>query len=243
MLTSRQNSLIKEVRGLSDKRNRDKLGLYTAEGVKLVNDAILYGAKVKKVFCTNKAMPQITAGDYEMIEVSDSVFKSLSGEVSPQGALAVIEKPSVNFTLSKNSCVLLDGVSDPSNVGAIVRTAAALGYSDILLTEDCADPFGSKSVRASMGGVFRVNFFVSDRATLANSVTLPIIVADMDGKDVYNLNIDTNFCLVIGNEGKGVSEVIRKKATHTVSISMENNMESLNASVSAGILMYFLKSH
>ena len=115
------------------------------------------------------------------------------------------------------------------------------GYTDLYFTEDCADPFSPKAVRASMGGIFRVKAHISTRDYIAENLNIPFIIADMNGENVFSFNKKGDFCLVIGNEGNGVSEKIRKKASYTVSIPMENGMESLNASVSAGILMYLLK--
>ncbi|MBR5191914.1 MAG: RNA methyltransferase [Clostridia bacterium] len=244
MIISKQNSLIKQIRSLEDKKNRDKLGVYLAEGTKLVNDAILSGANVEVIVGVKNglnAIKNLSNGSFRVEEVSEEVFKSITTEVSPQGALAVIKKPELEFSLPKSKSLLLDGVSDPSNVGAIIRTAAASGYKDVYLCET-ADPFNPKSVRASMGGVFKVNLYLVDREKFLNEINIPLIVADMNGTNVYETKIGENFCIVIGNEGRGVSQQIKEKATLTVSIPMENQMESLNASVSAGILMYLLKN-
>ena len=148
MIISKQNSLIKQIRSLEDKKNRDKLGVYLAEGTKLVNDAILSGANVEVIVGVKNglnAIKNLSNGSFRVEEVSEEVFKSITTEVSPQGALAVIKKPELEFSLPKSKSLLLDGVSDPSNVGAIIRTAAASGYKDVYLCET-ADPFNPKSV-------------------------------------------------------------------------------------------------
>ena len=126
-------------------------------------------------------------------------------------------------------------------MGAIIRTAAAAGYDGVLLA-DCADAYNPKAVRASMGGIFKVKLFVGGRAELLALNDKPIIVADMDGENAFIPKERGELCLVIGNEGRGVSEEIRRLANETVSIPMENGMESLNAAVSAGVLMYALKN-
>lgn len=173
--------------------------------------------------------------------LSDDVFHTVSGENSPQGVLALVRKPQNADALPKGSCVFLDGLQDPSNVGAIIRTAAAAGYDGVLLA-DCADAYNPKAVRASMGGIFKVKLFVGGRAELLALNDKPIIVADMDGENAFIPKERGELCLVIGNEGRGVSEEIRRLANETVSIPMENGMESLNAAVSAGVLMYALKN-
>lgn len=239
MITSRQNAFIKEIRSLSDKKNRDELNLYIAEGVKLVSEAISTGQTVKAIVGTAKGLSQVETVGLKVEEVSEDVFKSISGEVTPQGVLAVIEKPMANCS-AKGSCVFLDGVKDPANVGAVIRTAAASGYGTVYLCET-ADPYGPKAVRASMSGVFKVNLVNVTREEFVKINRLPIVIADMNGENVFDCKIKGDVCIVIGNEGKGVSEFMKGKADKIVSIPMENGMESLNASVSAGILMYALK--
>ncbi len=241
MITSKQNATIKEIRSLSDKKFRDTLGLYTIESVKLVNDAISLDMPIKIIVGTEKGLSALGDVKFQSLPVSEEVFKSISEQVSPQGVLAVLYKPQEKVVASNKSCLLLDGVSDPANVGAIIRTAAASGYDTVYMTPECADPYSPKTVRSAMGGIFRVNIVRDSIENLLATIDSPITVADMDGKNVFDLKMPNEFCLVIGNEGRGVSEVVREKAKYIVSIPMENGVESLNAAVSAGILMYNLK--
>lgn len=242
MITSKQNSFIKEIRSLADKKFRDKLNLYTVEGTKLVREVLALSLPVYAVIGTEKGLKGVDAIKCRVEEVSEEVFASISSEKSPQGVIAVVEKPKNELLTSKGSCVLLDGVSDPSNVGAIIRTAAAAGYNTVYMTDDCADPFSPKAVRASMSGVFRVKIVRSTRSELLSVIDKEIIVADMGGENIYQLKIDGDFCLVIGNEGHGVCEEFIKAAKRVISIPMENGIESLNAAVSAALLLYGLKS-
>lgn len=245
MIISKQNSFIKEVRSLKDKKFRDKLNLYVAEGVKLVNEAIKLGLPIKKILGTDKALEKIDfIAQSDIIEsVSEQVFSYISDEVSPQGVLAIIEKPSQTLNAPKGSCILLDGVSDPTNVGAIIRTAIASDYKEIYLTDDSADPFSPKAVRSSMGGIFRAKIVRSDLNSLLATIDKPILIGDMDGQDVFSFKMNGEFCLCVGNEGHGVSEITIKHAKAKVKIPMQNGMESLNVAVSAGILMYALKNN
>ena len=241
MITSKQNSFIKEIRSLSDKKFRDKLNLYMVEGTKLVSEALSLSLPIYAVIGTQKGLLNIVPQGARVEDVSEEVFNSISAEVSPQGVIAVIYKPQNQLTKPNGSCVLLDGVADPSNVGAIIRTAAAAGYNDVYMTDDCADPFSPKAVRASMSGVFRVNIIRASRDEILSVVDKSIIVADMQGENIFSTRVVGDFCLVIGNEGHGVSERILKAAKTTVSIPMQNGVESLNAAVSAGLLLYGLK--
>ncbi|MBQ0098980.1 MAG: RNA methyltransferase [Firmicutes bacterium] len=239
MITSRANETIKFVRSLKDKKNRDDNNVFIVESIKLTLEALNSGFTIKKLFVTEEVENEFSAYGVETVVVSLDVFKSISNEVSPQGVLAIVEKPSEKPFVKKN-CLLLDGVSDPGNVGAIIRTAAATDFTEIFLI-NCADPFNSKSIRASMGGLFKVNLHTVNREDAIDKIGLPLVVADMYGENIFNFRKNDFVCLVIGNEGNGVSDFIKSKASYTVSIPMENGMESLNASVSAGILMYLLK--
>ncbi|MBR2498442.1 MAG: RNA methyltransferase [Clostridia bacterium] len=242
MITSKQNSLIKEIRSLSDKKFRDKLNLYVVEGKKLVCEAVELKLPVYVVIGTEKALAELSFDGVRVETVTEEVLSSVSAEVTPQGVMAVIRKPENDLVKPEKSCILLDGVSDPANVGAIIRTAAASGYNTVYTTDDCADPFSQKAVRSSMSGVFRVKIVRASREKLLSIIDKPFIVADMDGESIYQTKVNGDFCLVIGNEGHGVSDLFREKATKVVSIPMANGVESLNASVSAGLLMYGLKN-
>jgi TrmH family RNA methyltransferase len=241
MILSKQNSAIKEIRSLSDKKFRDSLGLYMVESVKLVKDALSLGLPVKFVVGTEKGLAMLGDVNAEILVVSEEVYKSISEQVTPQGVLAVLYKPQSSEVDQTESSILLDGVADPANVGAIIRTAAASGYKTVYMTSDSADPYSPKAVRSAMGGLFRVNIVRDSAENLIKSIKNPITVADMDGKNVFTNSIEESFCLVIGNEGKGVSKLFRENAKYTVSIPMQNDVESLNAAVSAGILMYNLR--
>ncbi len=242
MITSRQNALIKKIKSLKDKKFRDQENLYVAEGVKTVKTALVSNVNVTMIIGTEKGLSQVSVPNViESITVSEDVFKTISGESTPQGVLAVIEKPKNLLTSPTSPSILLDGVSDPGNVGAIIRTAVASGYKTVYLTDDSADAFSPKSVRASMTGIFNVQVQRAERDRLLESLNCPLVIADMNGVDVFRTTVPPNFCLVIGNEANGVSDAVKRLASITVSIPMEPEMESLNASVSAGILMYALK--
>lgn len=239
MITSRSNALIKLVRSLSDKSARDETGLFIVEGVKSVKEAFASGFTVKTVVATEKGLSLLGKSPVPAELVSDDVFKTISGETSPQGVLALVYKPENGASFPKGFCVFLDEVKDPSNVGAIIRTAAAAGYDDVYLA-DCADAYNAKAVRASMGGIFKVALHVGSREALLDKINVPLVIADMGGENVFNRKPAGKICLVIGNEGRGVSEKLKSLASETVCIPMQNGMESLNAAVSAGILMYGL---
>ena len=237
MITSRQNALARRVRALRDKKQRDVDGAFVVEGAKSVAEAVLCGAKVLAACATENGAELIRDLNISPEIFSDDVFKSISEEVSPQGVLAIIEKPVQDKSAVKGKCLFLDGVSDPSNVGAIIRSAAAFGFNTVIIA-DGADAYSNKAVRASMGGICRVKVLAGGKAEMLSLVKMPIVVADMFGERVDKARLPEEFCLVIGSESHGVSKELRDKASFTVAIPMQNGMESLNAAVSAGIIMY-----
>ena len=229
---------------MHSKKGRDLYGEYLVESVKAVREVLNSSHTVSLVVATEKGL-SLLGEVYSKVElVSEDVFESITTEVTPQGVMAIVEKPTFATSKPNGCCLFLDGVSDPANVGAILRTAASSGYLNVYMA-DSADPFSPKSVRASMGGLFKVNLFSIKREELKLAVDMPILVADMNGENVFEFakKNSGNFCLVIGNEANGVSEHVKSIASNVVSIPMENGMESLNAAVSAGILMYSLKSN
>ena len=241
MITSRQNALVKEIRALKDKKVRDESGLFVIEGAKTVKEAFDCGVSVKNVVCTEKGLALTGFSASAVTLVTEDVFKCMSDEVTPQGVIATAYKPVFPLLSPEGDSILLDGVSDPKNVGAIVRTAAAAGYKDVYLV-NAADPFSPKAVRASMSGIYKVRTHPCTVYEAFSVIDAELIVADMCGENAFTFKSSGKFCLVIGNEGNGVSQAVKTAAKTAVSIPMQNGTESLNAAVSAGILMYALKN-
>ena len=198
--------------------------------------------QIERVFLSESYAGDAPFDESLTVRVSDEVFRYLSDEKTPQGILCRVRISQTSLCPPKGSCLLLDGVADPGNVGAIIRTANAAGYTEVYMTETCADPYAPKSVRASMSGVFFTKIYQADKTALLETLKeTPIVVADMNGESVFRFNPPKRFALVIGNEANGVSEEVRAQAAHTVKIPMSATQESLNAAVSAGIIMYVLK--
>ena len=241
VITSRNNPLVRRVFSLREKKFRREAGEYVAEGIKSVREAAASGAHIRLLVRAERVPAQDIAADGELV-VSDGVFEKLSEEVSPQGVLAVIEAPDCTPAPPRSPALLLDGVSDPGNMGTVLRTADAAGYTDVYL-RGCTDPFAPKSVRASMGGIFRVRLHIGgDEALRAALAGVPLVCADMGGGNAFRFTPPARFCLVVGNEANGVTEEVRAACAHTVRVPMRSVCESLNAGVSAGILMYLLRA-
>lgn len=236
IIQSRSNPRVRHMASLKDKKFRNECGEYLVEGAKMVSECISAHCEVTSLMCTQEyadLYPNATV-------VTRDVFGYISDEKSPQGILASVKLPKNNIAAPENNCILLDGLQDPGNVGTIIRTANAAGYGEIYLV-GCADPFSPKSVRASMSGVFFTKLM---RCTTDEALTalakIPLISADMNGANVFRFSAPTKFCLCIGSEGSGLSEKIRSASQYAVRIPMRPTCESLNAAVSAGIMMYIL---
>ena len=251
VITSKQNPVVKELASLKEKKGRRERGTFLVEGDKMVLECMESGMEIVRLalLATNERLALAGASPFKerldpaaIVFLGEDAFKAVSDEKTPQGIVAEVKIPQWALKPPDESCILLDGVSDPANVGAIVRTAAAAGYRKIYLA-DCADPYSPKSVRASMSGIFYTELMRGTREEILGLLGgICMVVADMGGTDVFSCAPPEKFCLCIGNEGNGLSESVRKRADLTVGIPMEN-MESLNAAVSAGILMYELKNH
>ena len=239
VIVSRQNPLVKELASLKEKKGRREHGTFLVEGVKMVREAVAAGLDVKRV-----AVREGYAGETYSLPVlvlGEGAFAAVCEEKTPQGVAAEVAIPHAKMRPPAGKCLLLDGLQDPSNVGAIVRTAVAAGYGDVYLA-NCADPFSPKSVRASMSGVFFARLMQGTHEEIFSALEgVPVLAADMGGEDVFSFVPPERFCLAIGSEGSGLSEKTRTRAEITVRIPMDARCESLNAAVSAGILMYALR--
>jgi len=237
--TSKQNDTIKFLASLKDKKNRVENGLYVAEGLKMVNEAIKLKKDIYAVVAVSNVCNRITKGEYKLIEVTKEVFSVLSDEKTPQGCLVVLRIPKVSSTPC-DKVLILDRVSDPGNMGTIIRTAAAFGYNDLYLIES-TDPFSPKAVRSSMSGIYAVNIHqVPVKQIFDELSSHQLICADMDGENLNGFKHKDKFAIILGNEANGVEDCIRCLADKVVSIPMNECVESLNVGVAGSILMYKL---
>ena len=141
----------------------------------------------------------------------------------------------------RGNALFLDGISDPGNLGTMIRTAVAAGFCEIYLA-DCADPYNPKAVRASMSGIYFAALYEGSAEALLKTVDIPLIAADMRGEDLFSFSPPARYAVAVGNEGRGLSDAVRARAAYTVGIPMRKEAESLNAAVSAAIMMYELSN-
>lgn len=186
-------------------------------------------------------------GAQRAVIVSDPVFARMSDTKTPQGVLAVVRQPVYTFGEvtggERPLLLMLEDMQDPGNLGTVIRCAEAAGVTGIVMSRGCADVFSPKVVRSTMGAIYRVPFVYTDDAPGAvrklreNGCT--VFAADMDGEEVYDEASFTGPTIfLIGNEGNGLSEGLRHEANACVRIPMEGRAESLNAAVSAALLVF-----
>ena len=240
IILSRQNPLVKELASLKEKKGRRRTGTFLVEGHKMVREAVASGMDVVRLILREDYAGE-TYG-LPAVRLGRDAFAAVCDEKTPQGIAAEVVIPERSVQPPQGRCLLLDGLQDPANVGAIIRTAVAAGYEDVYLA-GCADPFSPKSVRASMSGVFFARIMQGTQEEILSAIAgMSVIAADMGGEDVFSYVAPEKFCLAVGSEGSGLSALVRGRADVTVRIPMDARTESLNAAVSAGILMYALRT-
>ena len=256
IITSTKNQFVKEARSLSQKKFRIETGLFLVEGINLIKD-MPSSVRVKYVLATpsresevetiffsdekerqEKAMQSVAFTRAQVYYVSDEVMAYVADTVSPYGICAVCEIPKSEFRMPDSNALLLDGVSDPGNLGTILRSAAACDFCDVYLF-DTADVFSPKVVRATLGGLFRVRLHEVDEClALKLMAETNSAVLDMGGKNILENKPSTPVLLVAGNEAHGVREILKRAAKNTYSLPMKNEIESLNVAVATAVSMY-----
>ena len=242
MITSKDNELIKKCIRLQSKKYSREMSLCLVESVKLVKE--LYNKNLVETVLVVKSKYDLVSSLNCRIEViDDRLAKMISSTVTTDGVFAICKIPEYK-SITYKKCLVLDRIQDPSNLGAIIRTACAFGF-DTIFTIDSVYPYSAKAIRSSMGYVFTVNFVDVDYVQLEKikkDNNILFYAADMDGEIIDDIVVDAeNIAVIICNEGQGVSKELRLVADKMVAIPMKNNVESLNASVSASIIMYFLR--
>lgn len=235
VITSSDNPKIVQAAKLFQKKYRDRTGCYIIEGVRLVSDAIKHGAKVREIFVQESAANAIPFDDVTV--VSDKVFSKLCETVNSQGVVAVVEKPERAFSPCGNS-LILDGLQDPGNVGTLIRTAAACGFTDVFAA-NCVDLYSPKVIRSAMSAHFCVALHETDvESVFAALKGVPIVAADMHGDNLFETQLCQPVAVALGNEGNGLSQYVRDNVSKTVSLPMANDFESLNVAVAGSVIMY-----
>lgn len=244
-ITSAQNPLIRHMRKLSGSRSyRRESGEFICEGWKLLEEAMKWLPLIKTVIYakgrTCPSMPPHT----RVVEVPESLLQGLSSMKSPQGVIFSCELPLDQGLELRPGMLLLDGIQDPGNMGTILRTADAF-HIPVILTNDCADPYSDKTIRASMGAVFRTvpcSIAMEDLLLQCKRQGIPLAATALTDTAVDLRTVDLqNYITVIGSEGQGICPRLLAESQQQVIIPMEARCESLNAAIAAAIVMWQMK--
>ncbi len=265
IITSRQNPRVKSVRALSDKKGRRNEGLFRFDGIKLFREAPEWvelslvvlrhpmSDAVRASVC--QALSEGRISDDRLIYVTSEVFESLTEESSPEGIITVAApltelhrkvNCSVGAELSGKSLLIAESVRDPGNLGTVMRSCASLGIDALILSDDCAELYNPKTVRSSMGALFRLPTFTLPRDEM------PCLVRNLrdggrrvfaaalreDALPIGSFSLKSGDCFVIGNEGHGLSEELIDACDSAAIIPMAEGCESLNAAAAAAICIW-----
>ena len=251
-ISSSENQWVKLAVSLHLKKYRDDLGMFLIEGVRLVSEALDSDFEIEYILTCEDLLLKTNGGreilqrieSYKVYNLPAGIFNKIADTQTPQGIMAVVRKPDADGKVPSGSFfVILDDVRDPGNVGTIIRTADAAGADAVLLSRSCCDLYSLKTIRATMGSIFRVRVYDElDLVVALQSLKdegIRVIISDSDAqKSYFELDYKKGTALVVGNEASGVSPEVMQYADERVRIPMKGNIESLNAGMAAGILMY-----
>lgn len=232
---------IQFVRSLADKRVRDEEQLFIAEGAKLVEEIQNSTLRIRHIYTTRKDI----AGDrVEYIEKKD--MERISQLKTATDCLAVVEQPQYRLDINPKALILaLDGVQNPGNLGTILRLADWFGVEDVICSKECADCYNPKVVQATMGAILRVRVHYVDNLVAllreAQGLGMPIYGTLLDGENIYSKKLENRGVIVMGNEGRGLSEECRECLTDRLYIppypADAPTSESLNVAMATGIIL------
>lgn len=264
-ISSRQNPYVMRVASLSDNKGRAREGLFKFGGFKLFSEAVACGLGIERVILREDAAPRLE-GEVRRIMpkadiciFSESAFDKVSDEKSPEGIITVAKRIDkitkiatidniANLLPPDATVIALESLRDPGNLGTIIRSAAAFGIDTLILSADCADVYNTRTVRGAMGALFSRRILITDdfsalikklseggRRTLAATLS-------PDAETLGSAELLRTDCVVIGNEGHGLSDETVRACTNAVIIPMRSGVgvESLNAATAASIFMWEL---
>lgn len=255
-ISSKENLIIKRIKQLEYKKYREKYQQFLLEGVNLIEEGLKNNAEFhfvvyKDTFLNDSYNEELISCLLEknilVYNVPDVLFEYIADTESPQGIISVVAKPQFDFQsileTSGTNLLVLDRIQDPGNMGTILRTADASGIDGVIVIKGSVDLYLSKTIRAAAGSIFRIPVtYMEDTTTVISTLKVhnKKIIATSPRAELYcyDIPLDKDTALIIGNEANGVSIEIIQSADNIVKIPMIRATESLNASVAASIIMY-----
>jgi len=252
MITSIQNPRIQWIRALYGKKSeRQASQAFVIEGVRLVEEAILFGRVPRLVVFSRQvssrgaqSIERCIQSGCEVEEIPPELMDRIAGTENPQGIIAVMPDLSPEIPASVDFAIIADGIRDPGNLGTLLRTSAAAGAQILFLTTGSADPFSPKVLRSGMGAHFRLPILTASwdyiyAQCMNNSPELQFFLAEAaSGTPYWKADLKGPLALIIGGEAEGASALTQSQVTQKLTIPMPGHFESLNAAVAAGIIIF-----
>ncbi len=254
-ITSFSNPTIKAIRKLAEHKERAATGLFLAEGLRIVAEALQCNSSIESVIISTELLVSefgkslldlVKERNIPILDVTPSIFESISIKEGPQGIAAVVRQNWSNLeevkTTSDQIWIALESIQNPGNLGSIMRTSEAIGASGIILLEHCTDPYDPTSVKASMGAIFSLELIKSELDTFVKWTTInqvPIIgTSDKAASDYMDVNYPCPCVLLMGSERQGLPQKYLDLCTEIVRIPMQGRSDSLNLAIAASIVLY-----
>ena len=241
IITSLENKKIKYINKLKNKKFRDEEGIFVIETKHLVEEAYKSGFLTELYLVDTNIESNILEDDkINKYQITKEIMNKISSLESPSNFLGLVKKlPTLNYG---NRLLILDNIQDPGNLGTIIRSAVAFNLDTLILSNDCVDLYNDKTIRSSEGMLFKLNILRKDLNTFLAELknnNYTIYGTDVvNGSIVGEIKFPKKYAIIIGNEGKGMSELTKKSCDFIATIPMIGEINSLNASVSAGIMIY-----
>ena len=248
-ITSTSNETIKYFISLNDKKTRMNAKRFIVEGYHLVNEASKTNLLEAIISTDEKELKKIN--NVKRYLVNDAIINKIATTTNPQNILGIVKMLDHNITNlvpiikeNKTKLIMLDDVNDPGNLGTIIRTAAGLGYDGIIMSPNTVDLYNEKVIRSTQGVMFKIPIIKANLQEviklLKKEKVFCIGTALTNAKDVKHITKKDKFAICLGNEAKGISKEVLDNMDENVRIAMKNDVESLNVSIAAGIIMYEL---
>ncbi|WP_295891113.1 RNA methyltransferase [uncultured Vibrio sp.] len=240
MITKNQ---LKTLRALGQKKQRKTLGLFLVQGEKNVLELVNSSLTTKQIFATSDFLAEHSHAlvGFDCIEAPLDELTKASTLKSNNAAIAVVETPECVVPEAKGMVIALDGVSDPGNLGTIIRVADWYGIKHIVASSDCADPYNPKTISATMGSFARVDVTQVDLPDYLKCSALPVYGAFLEGESVHSTNFKVEGILLMGSESHGVREEAAACVTDKITIPAFGGAESLNVAMATGIILDNMK--
>lgn len=246
-ITSTSNETIKYFISLNDKKTRMNAKRFIVEGYHLVNEASKTNLLEAVISTDEKELKKIN--NVKRYLVNDAIINKIATTKNPQNILGIVKMLDHNITNllpiikgNKTKLIMLDDVNDPGNLGTIIRTAAGLGYDGIIMSPNTVDLYNEKVIRSTQGVMFKIPIIKANLQEvikmLKKEKVFCIGTALTNAKDVKHITKKDKFAICLGNEAKGISKEVLDNMDENVKIAMNNDVESLNVSIAAGIIMY-----